>query len=104
MQPPPVVDTELIGIWMLGAFRDASGQDPIIIDPLDGVGLVVNPVSILNTYGFIGIHGHGYMMLEMVIPNDVALVGQVLLTQFAALDSVGLKFSEAIGLSIREGQ
>jgi hypothetical protein len=89
---------------MLGNFRDANGVDPIIVDPVDGDGLVVVPINILDTYGFVGPDGMGYMMQSMVIPNTPTLVGEVLLTQFAALDSPGLKFSEVIGQELREDQ
>jgi hypothetical protein len=104
MEPPPASPTVLVGVYMLGNFRDANGVDPIIVDPVDGDGLVVVPINILDTYGFVGPDGMGYMMQSMVIPNTPTLVGEVLLTQFAALDSQGLKFSEVIGQELREDQ
>lgn len=99
--PPPAAGQPLVGIWMLGAFRGPGGIDPLVPNPWGG-GLVLNPVSISDAYGFVYGNGSGYMALDIPIPNTPGLVGQILLTQFAAIDVLGLKFSETIGQMIRE--
>ena len=105
MDPAPSTPGPVLGAWMLGNFRDQFGVDPIIIDPLDGQGEVVLPISTLPADGFIYANGSGRMRMNVPITNDPALIGAVLLSQFSILDPTSpsfLKFSEVIGFTLRD--
>lgn len=86
---------------MLGATRDSLSGDPLLLDPVDGDGTVLDPILVVPAGGFVYADGYGSVGVSIPIPNSPSLVDLVLLSQFAANDTTWVRFSEAIGFVIR---
>lgn len=85
--------------YMAMAFRDQYGQDPIIqIDD----NWLLNTIYYINVSGYVCLP-NGHLAGHFQIPNDPALIGAVLLTQFWVIDGQAIRLSQIIGAKI-EGQ
>lgn len=102
LSPPPSPWLDLASVvWMLGATRDSLLGDPLLLDPVDGDGTVLDPILVVPAGGFVYSDGYGSVGISIPIPNSPSLVDLVLLSQFAANDTTWVRFSEAIGFVIR---